>query len=117
MGKANEFKEMAAQRALADVARQQVEDVEMRWRPVQTRLAKGIVEEGCDPFTRRRAETMASRRLARVEPHYRAGIRSIKAIPAEFGVSRAAIDKHAKKHGWTRDLRPTIQHESDRLVA
>lgn len=60
MGKAKEVQETAAQRALADVARQQVEDVEARWRPVQTRLAKGIVEEGqADSFTRRRADTMA----------------------------------------------------------
>lgn len=52
-----------------------------------------------------------------IEPHYRAGIRSKKAIAAEFGVSRTAIDKHAKKHGWTRDLRPAIQQQSDRQVA
>lgn len=52
-----------------------------------------------------------------IEPHYRAGIRSIKAIAAEFGVSRTAIDKHAKKRGWARDLRPAIQQQSDRQVA
>lgn len=60
MGKAKEQQETAAQRALVDVARQQVEDFETRWRPVQTRLAQGIVEEGqADSFTRRRADTMA----------------------------------------------------------
>lgn len=52
-----------------------------------------------------------------IEPHYRAGIRSIKAISAEFGVSRPAIDKHARKHGWVRDLAPAIREKSDRQVA
>lgn len=52
-----------------------------------------------------------------IEPHYRAGIRSIKAIAAEFGVSRPAIDKHARKHGWVRDLAPAIRVKSNRQVA
>lgn len=52
-----------------------------------------------------------------IEPHYRAGIRSIKAIAAEFGVSRPAIDKHARKNGWVRDLAPAIREKSDRQVA
>lgn len=52
-----------------------------------------------------------------IEPHYRAGIRSIKAIAAEFGVSRPAIDKHARKHGWVRNLAPAVREKSDRQVA
>lgn len=52
-----------------------------------------------------------------IEPHYRAGICSIKAIAAEFGVSRPAIDKHARKHGWVRDLAPAIRAKSNRQVA
>lgn len=38
-----------------------------------------------------------------IEPHYRAGIRSLKDIGKEFEVSDAAIVKHAKKVGWVRD--------------
>ena len=52
-----------------------------------------------------------------IEPHYRAGIRSIKSLAAEFGVSRPAIDKHARKSGWTRDLAPAIRQKSDQQVA
>lgn len=63
------------------------------------------------------ASELAPVNWAGIEPHYRAGIRSIKAISAEFGVSRAAIDKHARKHGWTRDLLPSIKAKSDQQVA
>lgn len=52
----------------------------------------------------------------RIEVHYKAGIRSINAISKEFGVTRRAIDKHAEKHGWTRDLGPAIHEKANRLV-
>jgi len=44
-----------------------------------------------------------------IEPHYRAGIRSLKDIGKEFGVSDAAIIKRAKRDGWVRDLAAKIQ--------
>lgn len=40
-----------------------------------------------------------------IEPHYRAGIRSLKDIGAEFEVSDAAIIKHAKRDGWVRQAK------------
>lgn len=52
-----------------------------------------------------------------IEPHWRAGIRTPTAISKQFGVSRAAIIKHARKHGWERDLRPDITAKADRIVA
>lgn len=52
-----------------------------------------------------------------IEPHYRAGIRSLKDIGAEFGASDAAIVKHAKKNGWTRDLKARIQAKADAKVS
>jgi hypothetical protein len=52
-----------------------------------------------------------------IKPHYVAGIRSIASIAKEFGVSRPAIDKHALKHGWNRNLAPAIHARADRIVA
>jgi len=49
--------------------------------------------------------------------HYRAGIRSLKDIGAQFEVSDAAIIKHAKKRGWTRDLKGKIKAKADAMVS
>ena len=50
-------------------------------------------------------------------PHFRAGVRSLKDIGAEFGVSDAAIIKHARKVGWTRDLKGKVQAKADAMVS
>lgn len=50
-------------------------------------------------------------------PHFRAGIRSLKDIGAEFCVSDAAIIKHARKVGWTRDLKGKVQAKADAMVS
>ena len=52
-----------------------------------------------------------------VEPHYRAGIRSLKDIGAEYSVSDAAIIKHAKKFQWTRNLKAKIQARAQEKVS
>lgn len=52
-----------------------------------------------------------------VELHYRAGIRSLKDIGAEFGVSDAGIIKRAKRDGWERDLRAKIQAKAEAKVS
>lgn len=52
-----------------------------------------------------------------IEPHWRAGIRTPTAISKQFGVSRAAIIKHARKFGWVRDLRPAIEAKAQRLLS
>lgn len=52
-----------------------------------------------------------------LEPQYRAGLKSLKDIGAGFGVSDAAIIKHAKKFGWTRNLAAKIQAAADRKVS
>jgi len=49
--------------------------------------------------------------------HYRAGVRSLKDMGAEFGVSDAAIIKKARKEEWTRDLKGKIQAKADKLVS
>ena len=52
-----------------------------------------------------------------VEIQYRAGIRSLKDIGAEFGVSDAGILKRVKRDGWTRDLKAKIQAKADAKVS
>ena len=51
--------------------------------------------------------------------HYRAGVRALKDIGREFGVSDAAIIKHARKQvpPWTRDLKGKIQARADAKVS
>lgn len=52
-----------------------------------------------------------------VELQYRAGIRSLKDIGTEFGVSDAGIIKRAKRDGWERDLRAKIQARAEAKVS
>lgn len=52
-----------------------------------------------------------------LKPHYCAGVRPLRDIAEEFGCSDAAIVKHAKKEGWTRNLAAKIQDQADRKVA
>lgn len=52
-----------------------------------------------------------------IEPHYRSGIRSLKEIGKEFGVSDAGIIKHANKEGWARNLKSKIQARADAMVS
>lgn len=52
-----------------------------------------------------------------IEPHYRAGIRALKDIGREFEVSDAAIIKHARGHGWARNLTAKIQAAADAKVS
>lgn len=50
-----------------------------------------------------------------IEKSYRAGIKTLRQIGEEFGVSHTAINKRAQKSGWLREAR---RHENaDRSVA
>lgn len=49
--------------------------------------------------------------------HYRAGVRSLRDMGEEFGVSDAAIIKKARKEEWTRDLKGKIKAKADKLVS
>ena len=51
-----------------------------------------------------------------IEPHYKAGLRSVASIGRQFGVSHVAILKHAKKMDWVRSLKPQILARADELV-
>lgn len=52
-----------------------------------------------------------------VEIQYRAGIRSLKDIGKEFGVSDAGILKRAKKFDWSRDLAAKIKAKAEAKVS
>lgn len=51
-----------------------------------------------------------------MEPHYRAGAKSLSQLASEFGCSDAAIVKHAKKHGWSRDKAAQVRAKADEKV-
>lgn len=51
-----------------------------------------------------------------VEREYRAGIRSLRDIGAEFGITETAIRKRAKRDEWERDLSAKIAAKADALV-
>lgn len=52
-----------------------------------------------------------------LEPHYRAGVISLAALGKEYGCSDAAIVKHAKNSGWTRNLQAKIQAKAEAKVS
>lgn len=51
-----------------------------------------------------------------IEPHWRAGIKTKKELAEDFGVSRAAMDKHFAKLGIERDLLPKIQAKAQEMI-
>lgn len=52
-----------------------------------------------------------------IEKDYRAGIKTDRQIGKERGVSHTAIQKRAKKFGWTKDLTEKIQAAAKSKVA
>ena len=52
----------------------------------------------------------------RIEADYRAGLKSLREIASEHGISHVAINKRAKRDGWPRDLSAKIAAKADELV-
>lgn len=52
----------------------------------------------------------------RVEADYRAGIKTLRAIGSEHGVSHVAIQKRAKQFGWEQDLAERIRLKAEAKV-
>ena len=52
-----------------------------------------------------------------IEKHYRAGIKTVRQLATEYGVSHTAIQKRATKFGWTRDLSEKVQQTAKYLGA
>lgn len=53
----------------------------------------------------------------RIEADYRAGIKTLRQIAGEHGVTHGAINKRAKRDGWSRDLSVKIAAKADELVS
>lgn len=54
---------------------------------------------------------------AEIERDYRAGIKTLRAIADEHGITHGAINKRAKRDGWERDLSAKIQAQAEALVS
>ena len=52
----------------------------------------------------------------RIELDYRAGIKTLRQIAEEHGITHVAVNKRAKRDGWTRDLSAKIQNKAEELV-
>ncbi|TPG76325.1 hypothetical protein [Pseudomonas arsenicoxydans] len=53
----------------------------------------------------------------RIELDYRAGLFTLREIAAQHDVTHGAINKRAKRDGWTRDLAERIRSKADELVS
>lgn len=53
---------------------------------------------------------------ALIEADFRAGLKSLRYMASEQGITEGAIRKRAKKDDWTRDLGPRIQAEAEARV-
>lgn len=52
----------------------------------------------------------------KIEADYRAGIKTLRQIAGDHGITEGAIRKRAKRDGWERDLSAKIQQKADALV-
>lgn len=62
------------------------------------------------------AQDLAPVNWAGLKPHYEAGIRVLRDLGEEFGVTAGAISQHAKKHEWVRDLKARIQQRAEQKL-
>lgn len=51
-----------------------------------------------------------------IEGEYRAGVRSLRDIGGQYGITEAAIRKRAKRDDWVRDLSAKIKAKAEELV-
>ena len=52
----------------------------------------------------------------KIEADYRAGVKTLRQIAEENGISHVAVNKRAKRDGWERDLSKKIKAKADALV-
>ena len=68
------------------------------------------------PAATKKAAGVAAPDWERIELDYRAGIKTLRQIAGEHGISEGAIRKRAKRDDWTRDLSERIQDKAEQLV-
>lgn len=54
---------------------------------------------------------------ALIEVDYRAGVKTLEQIGADFGVTKGRISQVAKKQGWSRDLSKKIRQRAEAKLA
>lgn len=83
-------------------------------------MLPGIIRGMATTFDSLKASAASSPRpkvdWERIELDYRAGIKTLRQMADENGVSHPAITKRAKRDGWSRDLSAKIQARADELV-
>lgn len=62
------------------------------------------------------SESVKSPDWVQIEVDYRAGIKPLRQIAEEHGISHVAIAKRAKRDEWTRDIAARIQAQADAKV-
>ena len=68
------------------------------------------------PAATKKAAGVSTPDWERIELDYRAGIKTLRQIAGEHGISEGAIRKRAKRDDWTRDLSERIQDKAEQLV-
>lgn len=68
------------------------------------------------PAASKPAAGAAAPDYATIETDYRSGIKPLRQIAEEHGITEGAIRKRAKRDGWERDLSPRIQAKAEALV-
>jgi hypothetical protein len=63
------------------------------------------------------AQTTPAPNWLEIELLYRAGVLTLREIGAHHGVSHTAVNKRAKRDGWSRDLADRIRHRAAEKVA
>ena len=69
------------------------------------------------PVAVKKAAGKAAPDWERIELDYRAGIKTLRQIADENGITHGAINKRAKRDGWERDLSEKINAKADALVS
>lgn len=69
------------------------------------------------PAAPKNASGKAAPDWERIELDYRAGIKTLRQIADEHGITHTAVGKRARANGWARDLSGKIQAKADELVS
>lgn len=69
------------------------------------------------PVAAKQAAGKAAPDWERIELDYRAGIKTLRQLADEHGITHGAINKRAKRDGWERDLSEKINAKADALVS
>ena len=75
------------------------------------------VNAGTVPGPKKKAPGKVVPDWERIELDYRAGVKTLRQIAEENGISHTLVNRRAKKEGWSRDLSAKIKARADELVS